>query len=193
MYSHTQPSPLHFQLHSHCNHIYIILALHYADLFSFPPCVQIWIWLFRGCYHTSDWLGVTDFRCKPFINVSQTTILSHCFSLSSFVVLMLRMASPWVAVHWTLRLARVLVWYFRPTSLTVSAASLSSTALTRTSTSRPKLCPATHPLPATCEYFKHILSISISNRTAKVFQEETGKNLLKIMMESLKDKNKMMF
>ena len=116
----------------------------------------------------------------------------HCFSLSSFVVLMLRMASPWVAVHWTLRLAPVLVWYFKPTTLTVSAASLSSTALTRTSTSRPKLCPATHQLPATCEYFKHILSISISHRTAKVFQEEAGKNLLKMMIRSSKDNNKMM-
>lgn len=74
--------------------------------------------------------------------------------LSLSVVLMWRMACQWVAVHWTLRLARVLVWYFRPTSPTVSAASHSSTALTQTLTFRPKPCPATHPLPATCEYFK---------------------------------------
>lgn len=73
------------------------------------------------------------------------------FSLS--VVLMWRMACRWVAVHWTLRLAQVLVWYFKPISPTVSAASLSFTALTQTSTSRQKPCPATRPLPATCEYF----------------------------------------
>lgn len=80
-------------------------------------------------------------------------------SLSFSVVLTWRMAFRWVAVHWTLRLVRVLVWSFRPTSPTVSAVSLSSTVPTPTSTFRPKLCPATRPLPATCKYFNNTFCI----------------------------------
>lgn len=91
-------------------------------------------------------------------------------SLSLSVVLMWRMACRWVAVHWTLRLARVLVWYFRPTSPTVSAASPSSTAPTPTSTFRPKPCPATHPLPATCEYSKDVLCIILTPANQPAFR-----------------------
>lgn len=88
---------------------------------------------------------------------NQYSTVMFFFSLSLSLVLMWRMACRWVEVHWTLRLAQVLVWYFRATSPTVSAVSLSSTALTQTSTFHPKPCPATHPLPATCEYFKDTL------------------------------------
>lgn len=91
--------------------------------------------------------------------------LHSCFpSLSSSLslVLMWRMACQWVAVLWTLRLARVLVWCFRPTSPTVSAASLSSTAPTQTSTFPLKPCPATRPPPATCEYLNEPPTVKTS-------------------------------
>lgn len=77
---------------------------------------------------------------------------------------MWRMACRWDAVHWTLRLARALVWFFRETSPTVSAASLSFTALTQTSTCRPKPCPATLPQPATCEYYSPLCVSEHSNQ-----------------------------
>lgn len=62
------------------------------------------------------------------------------------------MACRWVAVPWTPRRAQVRVWFFSLPTPTASAASPSSTVPIPTSTCHQKLCPAIHPLPATCEY-----------------------------------------
>lgn len=93
-------------------------------------------------------MGIHKHRNVIFINVLSCVVSA---------ALMWRMACQWVAVHWTLRLARALVWFFRPTTPTASAESLSSTAPTQTTTCRPKPCPATHPRPATCEYLKALV------------------------------------
>lgn len=67
---------------------------------------------------------------------------------------MWKMACQWGAVLWTLRPVQVRVWFFKLTFPTASDVSLSCTVQTRTLTYPPKLCPATHPLPATCKYFE---------------------------------------
>lgn len=85
---------------------------------------------------------------------SKEKIKDFCLWFSLFVALMWKMACQWGAVLWTLRPAQVLVWFCKPTFPTASDASLFSTVQTRTLTYPPKLCPATHPLPATCKYFE---------------------------------------
>lgn len=91
---------------------------------------------------------------------------------------MLRMACRRVAVHWTLRPARVLGWFFRPTFPTVNGASPSSTAPTPTLTFHPKTCPATRLLPATCEYFECTFLVIVTPAGRPAFKVQNMKWLL---------------